>query len=91
MITRSPSRNAPAPPSTSRAPADALVLEDVVVSCPYCGEEFGTVIDGSAALDGAETADYYEDCAVCCRPIRFVAHFDFGGSVRSLDVRTDAD
>ena len=86
-----PSHAELAPRSTSHARVEALMLDDVVVTCPYCGEQFGTLIDGSAALDGAETADYYEDCAVCCRPIRFVAHFDFGGSVSSLEVRTDAE
>jgi hypothetical protein len=37
------------------------------VQCPYCGEEFETVIDLS--VDGAQT--YIEDCFVCCRPIQF--------------------
>lgn len=32
--------------------------------CPWCGERFEASID-----PGAGTADYIEDCPVCCRPI----------------------
>ena len=34
------------------------------ISCPYCAEKIGVVIDLSA---GAQS--YIEDCQVCCRPI----------------------
>ena len=67
------------------------MIEDVVVDCPYCGEPFGTLVDGSAALDGERLADYFEDCAVCCRPIRLVIELDEVGAVVSLEARTDAD
>ena len=67
------------------------MVEDVVVTCPYCGEDFGTLVDGSAALDGEAGADYFEDCAVCCRPIRFVATFEASGALASLEVLTDSD
>ncbi|MBS3785826.1 MAG: CPXCG motif-containing cysteine-rich protein [Gammaproteobacteria bacterium] len=40
------------------------MIETVLLSCPYCGEAYETVVDGSAG-DQA----YIEDCAVCCRPI----------------------
>lgn len=67
------------------------MIEDVVVACPYCGESFGTLVDGSAALEGDGGADYFEDCAVCCRPIRFVASFDAVGRLESLETLTDSD
>jgi len=67
------------------------MIEDAVIDCPYCGESFGTLIDGSGALDGEQTADYIEDCAVCCRPIRFVVAFDASGAVIGLDLHTDSD
>ena len=67
------------------------MLSDVVVDCPYCGEQFGTLVDGRAALDGDEASDYFEDCAVCCRPIRILARFDEAGALVSFDARTDAD
>jgi hypothetical protein len=35
--------------------------------CPWCGEPLETWPDA----DGADDQDYVEDCAVCCRPIRF--------------------
>jgi hypothetical protein len=38
------------------------------LSCPWCGEPLETWPDP----DGGERQDYVEDCAVCCRPIRFV-------------------
>lgn len=67
------------------------MIEDVLVSCPYCGEEFGTLVDGSAALEEAFEADYFEDCAVCCRPIRFVVSFDAAGVLSSLETLTDSE
>ena len=35
-----------------------------MVTCPYCGEPFETLIDLSA---GSST--YIEDCQVCCAPM----------------------
>jgi len=43
----------------------------VEVSCPHCGETIDTVPD----LGGGEEQTYIEDCAVCCRPIRFAVRF----------------
>lgn len=42
-------------------------LEQVAVSCPYCGELIQVLVDCSVSHQ-----DYIEDCQVCCRPIRFV-------------------
>jgi hypothetical protein len=42
-------------------------LEQVAVSCPYCGELIQVLVDCSVSYQ-----DYIEDCQVCCRPIRFV-------------------
>lgn len=44
-------------------------LVEKEVSCPYCGEEIGVLIDCSV-----EEQDYIEDCQVCCRPIRVQVH-----------------
>jgi hypothetical protein len=41
-------------------------LEEISVSCPYCGETFTTLVDGSAGKQS-----YIEDCQICCRPIEF--------------------
>lgn len=42
------------------------MLEWVDVTCPYCGETFGTSVDLSAG-----DQRYVEDCQVCCNPILF--------------------
>ena len=42
------------------------MLEEVTVECPYCGELFGTTVD----LSGG-SAEYVEDCQICCQPILF--------------------
>lgn len=36
-----------------------------VITCPYCWETFETWVDPAAG--GQE---YYEDCPVCCNPVR---------------------
>ena len=41
-------------------------LEEVTISCPYCGEAFPTLVE---ILN--EDQQYTEDCYVCCRPIVF--------------------
>lgn len=55
------------------------------IRCPYCGEQFDTVIDLSAG-----SQDYIEDCQVCCRPITFLLRIE-QGELRSLTVRRDDD
>jgi len=39
-------------------------LHEVDISCPYCGEVIGILVDGSI-----EEQHYIEDCQVCCQPI----------------------
>ncbi|HNP65180.1 MAG TPA: CPXCG motif-containing cysteine-rich protein [Woeseiaceae bacterium] len=46
------------------------------VSCPYCGESIGVLIDDSLAEQ-----NYVEDCQVCCRPIVFDVCVDLDGEV----------
>lgn len=43
-----------------------------MLACPHCGEPLDTYVDPG----GGERQDYVEDCAVCCRPIRFIAQQD---------------
>ena len=57
-----------------------------MVQCPYCGEAFETMIDVSAG-----TAEYVEDCRVCCRPIVFHVAADPGAEVLSVELRRDDD
>jgi len=58
-------------------------LDELVITCPYCGEALDVLVDTSA---GAQ--QYYEDCGVCCQPILFVLSEDeFGEMV--VDVKRD--
>ena len=41
------------------------LLAGAEVSCPGCGELVALTVDTSAGL----SQRYYEDCAVCCRPM----------------------
>lgn len=49
----------------------------VDVSCPYCGETIGLMLDASAGEQS-----YIEDCHVCCRPIVVSVGFDEDGEPR---------
>ncbi len=61
------------------------LLNEQIISCPYCGESIEVLID-------YEDIDqqYIEDCQVCCRPIIFVITFDFNGEL-SVAVHTEND
>ena len=55
------------------------------IYCPYCGEQIDILLDDSVADE-----DYYEDCSVCCRPIRIHHSVDLDGELM-LEVRRDDD
>ena len=54
-------------------------LENTHVQCPYCWEEFETVVDYSSVEPSGEAHVYTEDCYVCCRPIVFTIALDQQG------------
>ena len=55
------------------------------ITCPYCGEDWIALADPSAG-----SADYVEDCTVCCRPILFHMEVDVDGGLKMLiPVRED--
>lgn len=54
------------------------------ISCPYCGETIEILID-----DSSEGQDYYEDCSVCCRPIRILLNVDYEGDCQLTILRDD--
>ncbi len=60
-------------------------LLEQTVSCPYCGESIGVLIDISD-----QDQQYIEDCQVCCRPITFVITAGEDGDV-SVTVRAEND
>jgi hypothetical protein len=54
----------------------------ISIDCPHCGEPTDTFPDA----DGGERQEYVEDCAVCCRPIRFVVTRDDDGEL-AVEIR----
>ena len=54
------------------------------ISCPYCGEMIDIQID-----DSVDISDYFEDCSVCCRPIRIQASIDHEGDCQLVILRDD--
>ncbi|HLK70906.1 MAG TPA: CPXCG motif-containing cysteine-rich protein [Steroidobacteraceae bacterium] len=49
------------------------------VHCPYCGEPFETLVDLSAG-----SAQYIEDCQICCQPIELDVQVDHAGGLTRL-------
>ena len=54
-----------------------LGLEEMALSCPYCGEPIQLLIDCSV-----EAQCYVEDCQVCCRPMVVDVLLDEDGQVQ---------
>ncbi len=61
-----------------------MELLDRNITCPYCGEGIVILID-----DSVSAQDYFEDCSVCCRPIRLQVSVDFEGDCQLLILRDD--
>ena len=61
------------------------LLDEQIVSCPYCGESIDVLIDQQ---DSGQ--EYIEDCQVCCRPIVFTVEEDEGGELL-VTVRDEND
>jgi hypothetical protein len=63
----------------------ASPIEVVVVTCPYCWEQYETQVD----LTGGSST-YVEDCQVCCQPIELsLVVSDSGALVALLPNRMD--
>jgi len=60
------------------------MLNEIRIECPYCGEDFDTLVDCSAG-----SQHYIEDCPVCCNPIEFDAEVDGEGNLIALTTRRD--
>ena len=54
-------------------------LQSHTVQCPYCGEDFDTVVDLSCG-----STSYIEDCQVCCQPIEFTLQVADDGTLERL-------
>lgn len=62
------------------------MLDEVPITCPYCGETITLLVDASAG-----GACYIEDCQVCCRPIRIALEIDGAGALGAVIARTEDD
>ena len=60
-------------------------LNEVDISCPYCGETVSILVDGSV-----EKQHYIEDCQVCCRPIVIQSSISSQGDCH-VDARHEDD
>jgi hypothetical protein len=49
------------------------------IQCPFCAEHFETQLDLSAG-----SANYFEDCQVCCQPIEMSLAVDDSGALARL-------
>ncbi len=61
-----------------------MLLDECFYSCPYCGEPISLVLD----LSGDDQS-YYEDCSVCCRPIKLTIYSDGQGQLDRLLLQRD--
>ena len=62
------------------------MTETIVISCPYCGENYETIVDLSAG-----SQRYVEDCAVCCKPIELALRVGEDGELLEVSTATDRD
>ena len=53
------------------------MIEEVIVSCPACGEPAALDVDTT----GGEEQSYFEDCPVCCRPMEVFVRCQEGAIV----------
>jgi len=61
------------------------LLQENIISCPYCGEMITVLVDGSV-----EEQQYIEDCQVCCRPINIQVNISANGSCQ-IEARGEND
>lgn len=57
------------------------MLVEAEVACPACGEPLSLAVDTTAG----RRQSYYEDCAVCCRPMAVRVTCE-PGALESLEV-----
>ncbi len=62
------------------------MLEEATVTCPACWESIQLDIDLSAG-----SADYSEDCPVCCRPMSVHVRVNEDGGGFEVEVEPESD
>jgi hypothetical protein len=59
-------------------------LQELGISCPYCGEAITLLVDGTLAEQC-----YIEDCEVCCQPIAIGLNLSADGRFQIVARRDD--
>ena len=62
------------------------MLDEFTIDCPWCGEQFVTLVDTSI-----DNQTYVEDCQICCQPIVFVVSLDTISGQTTLQTRREND
>jgi len=62
----------------------SALIEDIVITCPYCGEAMEVDVDCTGG-----NQIYYEDCQVCCSPVKFVVKVDEYGNLAEIKARRE--
>ena len=62
----------------------SALIEDIELICPYCGETMEVDVDCTAG-----NQVYYEDCQVCCAPVKFIVMVDDSGNLSDLKAQRD--
>lgn len=60
------------------------MLDEVIMTCPYCGEALTLLVDSSAGEQG-----YTEDCQVCCNPMTITVHVDHTGDLIGVEAEPE--
>jgi hypothetical protein len=60
------------------------MIEEAIIDCPSCGEAMALDVDTTAG----EEQSYFEDCAVCCKPMEVYVKCK-PGRVLSISVTAD--
>jgi hypothetical protein len=61
-----------------------VLIEEVIVDCPACGEPCSFNVDTS----GGEEQSSFEDCPVCCKPMELFVRCQ-PGQIESISVSAD--
>jgi hypothetical protein len=60
------------------------MIEEAIIDCPSCGEAMSLDVDTTAG----EEQSYFEDCAVCCKPMEVYVKCK-PGRILSISVTAD--
>jgi len=62
------------------------MLEPVTLTCPYCSQPVETTVDLYAG-----SAEYVEDCQICCHPMRVQVSVAGDGSLGAVQASREDD